>query len=73
MRGVCGGKEEGFLGWKHARAKSLLGKKIVKKKERKIGREEGLQSKSSLFLLLFSYFSSFIMVVFLSSMSNLIF
>ena len=46
-----------------------LGKKILKKKERKIEREEGLQSKSSLFLLLFSYFSSFIMVVFLPSMS----
>ena len=49
--------------------KNRLGKKILKKKERKIGREEGLQSKSSLFLLIFSYFSSFIMVVFLPSMS----
>ena len=49
--------------------KNLLGKEIYKKKKRKIGREEWLQSKSSLFILLFSYFSSFIMVLFLLSMS----
>ena len=48
---------------------NLLGKKILKKKMRKIGKEEWLQSKSSLFLLLFSYLSSFTMVVFLPSMS----
>ena len=48
---------------------NLLGKEIYKKKKRKIGREEWIQSKSSLFILLFSYFSSFIMVVFLPSMS----
>ena len=48
---------------------NTLGQNILGKKERKIGREEGLQSKSSLFIFLFSYLSSFIMVVFLLSMS----
>ena len=53
----------GLLGGEFVEAKrevhlggNTIGQKILKKNKRKIGREEGLQSKSNLFILLFSTF-----------------
>ena len=50
-----GCKEGGPFRWKHPRAQLSLGKKVLKKKEKNIGREEGLQATSGLFIFFFSY------------------
>ena len=53
LGGARGGKEGCSLGWKHPRAKSLLGKKILKKNEGRLEEKKGFNPN------LVYFFSSF--------------